>query len=361
VFQIERFTPEQESMLSEYRQQWIAHGLSCEPTDYERAKKAVCLVYQAAGLDPPKLFLLMDSPIGAALAASILKSQVGDQVGDQVEDQVWAQVRDQVRTQVRDQVWDQVGDQVWDQVRDQVWDQVWAQVRDQVGDQVWAQVWDQVRAQVGDQVRAMIYGSHDSDWLSFYAYMYDVFHLECVKPLVSLIELAQCCGWLALYKNVAILQQRHNILHRDTQGRLHSENSLAVGYPDGWGVFAWHGVRVPEYVILSPDKITVKDIQTETNAEIRRVKLERYGWERYLLDSHSNVIHQDEYGVLYRQGIGGDEPLVMVKVINATPELGSDSRREYFLRVPPTMQTAHQAVAWTFDQAPHEYQLTQET
>ena len=66
----------------------------------------------------------------------------------------------------------------------------------------------------------------------------------------------------------------------------------------------------------------------------------------------ATLLHQDDWGQLYRAEIAGDEPLVMVKVVNSTPEPDGHFK-DYWLRVPPTMQTAHRAVAWTcgFDRA----------
>ncbi|MNK72099.1 hypothetical protein D3C87_915670 [compost metagenome] len=171
---IEKLTPEQEARIPEYRDEWLRHGLSTEPANWEEAEQAVRDAYVAAGLEPPKIIIRLASPHEGAIGAAILKNtkfdknvwaqvgaQVRDQVGDQVMDQVWAQVRDQVGARVRDQVWAQVGAQVRDQVWDQVMDQVWAQVRDQVGarvrDQVWAQVGAQVRDQVWDQVMDQVW------------------------------------------------------------------------------------------------------------------------------------------------------------------------------------------------------------
>jgi len=50
----------------------------------------------------------------------------------------------------------------------------------------------------------------------------------------------------------------------------------------------------------------------------------------------------------------------MVKVINQTPE-PDGTRKVYFLRVPPTIITAKEAVAWTFDQPGEEYNPLEET
>jgi hypothetical protein len=88
--------------------------------------------------------------------------------------------------------------------------------------------------------------------------------------------------------------------------------------------------------------------------------LERYGEARYLQDSGVVPVHHDKYGVLFRKEIPGDEPLVMVRVVNATPE-PDGHRKNYFLRVPPTVETAHEAVAWTFGMSPKEYHPDVET
>ncbi len=50
----------------------------------------------------------------------------------------------------------------------------------------------------------------------------------------------------------------------------------------------------------------------------------------------------------------------MVKVVNSTPE-PDGSRREYFLRVPPTVRTAREAVAWTFGLAADAYRPVNES
>jgi hypothetical protein len=50
----------------------------------------------------------------------------------------------------------------------------------------------------------------------------------------------------------------------------------------------------------------------------------------------------------------------MVEVVNSTAE-PDGSRKRYWLRVPPEMQTAREAVAWTFGLSEREYDPTTET
>jgi hypothetical protein len=50
----------------------------------------------------------------------------------------------------------------------------------------------------------------------------------------------------------------------------------------------------------------------------------------------------------------------MVKVKNSTPE-PDGLFKDYFLRVPPTVKTAHEAVAWTFGETPETYNPVMES
>ncbi len=136
-------------------------------------------------------------------------------------------------------------------------------------------------------------------------------------------------------------------VEKTSGGRRLSNATGAALESDIEPLYFWHGVMVKEKVVLAPELITVADIREEENAEVRRVMMERYGLSRYIEDSGARQIHQDELGELYRAEIPNDEPLVMVKVMNSTIE-ADGSRKSYYLRVPPEMTIARDAVAWTF-------------
>ncbi len=88
--------------------------------------------------------------------------------------------------------------------------------------------------------------------------------------------------------------------------------------------------------------------------------LERLGYDRFILELGAVPVQADGFGALYR--IPGDfrEPFVLVHVTNSTPE-PDGSRKRYFLRVPPNVKTAHEAVAWTFGMRAEEYRPSRET
>ncbi len=173
------------------------------------------------------------------------------------------------------------------------------------------------------------------------------------------LQIARSAGpWWAL-PGLAIVSERPATLRRDDRARLHSSSGPALAYADGTRIWAWHGVRVPPDVIEHPETITVESIDDERNAEGRRVLIERFGEERFIRSEGATVVAEDETGRLWRRAAGRsrrdrwiepDEAVVMVEVRNATPE-PDGTRKTYFLRVPPNMRTAREAVAWTFAMA----------
>ncbi len=109
-----------------------------------------------------------------------------------------------------------------------------------------------------------------------------------------------------------------------------------------------------------PERITIESISQERNATVKRAIIERFGLGRYVLHLGAEVIHQDNFGTLYRSTKWGMEPMVLVKVKNSTPE-PDGTYREYFLRVPPDTVTAKQAVAWSFGIEEDQYDPDEES
>jgi hypothetical protein len=201
--------------------------------------------------------------------------------------------------------------------------------------------------------------------LGFYQVVKDVLKLKSKADPSPAIEVAGNSGWWWPFQGGVILSERPTILSQDDQNRLHCEDGPAIQYPDGWGVWAVHGVRVSRELIEDHDWITVDRIQKESNAEIRRIMLDRYGYARYLEKSGAAVVDQDvdQLGLprrLLRTEISGDEPLVMVEVKNSTPE-SDGSRKTYHLRVPPYIESVQEAIAWGWDMKPKDYQPLVET
>jgi hypothetical protein len=84
----------------------------------------------------------------------------------------------------------------------------------------------------------------------------------------------------------------------------------------------------------------------------------RHGHRRCLQDMGGIVLHEDPTGRLWSLNPARRLPqpgdLKMVEVVNGTAE-PDGSRKTYWLNVPPHVETARQAVAWTYGLEPEDY------
>lgn len=294
-----------------------------------------------------------------------IEKSVKEEFGERMGIWVWRYLRQNVgastfsaiRTDVELAVRDKVNSQISPRIADEVYRELVPPIR------------QQVFSAIGEPVRQMIatnngilagrlalecsYGHLDADWLSYFDF-FATLGFAGTEPLAGMKKLAESCGWWWPYENICFLSGRPVELHRDNRGRLHNETGMAIRYSDGWGFYAWHGILVPEYVILLPEPIDLEMIHAEPNVEVRRVLIERFGLGNYLKSGSVKKLHQDQCGTLYSMNLRGDEPIYVVHVINSTPE-PDGTYKEYFLRVPPSMMRAREAIAWTFGLTEEEY------
>jgi len=314
-----------------------------------------------------------------------LRGQLRGQLGGQLRDQLGGQLRDQLGGQLWDQLRDQLGDQLGGQLGGQLRDQLWDQLRDQLGGQLWDQLRDQLGDQLGGQLRGQrfnyfstwMWGQWDMYWIAFYDFPDRFIHPMYTEPQRQLLhrwkQLAESVGFIYPFEGICFLCDRPRVIQRDDRNRLHCDDGPAMAFADGYAVWSIHGVRVPAEVVLHPEDLAVASIEQESNAEVRRVMIERFGQGRFLSEAGAKLLHQDATGKLWRKDLPDDEPMVMVEVLNSTPEPDGHTKT-YFLRVHPELRpllaaglgepqapTAHNAVASTFGLCGHEYHPLIET
>ncbi|MCF3961613.1 DUF6745 domain-containing protein, partial [Streptomyces fuscigenes] len=180
------------------------------------------------------------------------------------------------------------------------------------------------------------------------------------QRLAGLAAVAENAGWWWPFERAVVVCERPVELHRDEAGRLDRGDGPALAYADGFALHAWRGMPVPAEFHAELASLTPARIRTEENAELRRVMLEYYGYDRYLDESGATPVQDDETGRLWRIRLDDDEDVVMVEVVNATPE-PDGTHRTYWLRVPPATRTARQGVAWTFGVEEADYAPARQT
>ncbi|MGC0418642.1 DUF6745 domain-containing protein [Embleya sp. AB8] len=370
---------------------WADVAAATGPADRAVAEAAIRGVYRAAGLVEPERVVWYDSPLAAAVAAAVaagsckpaelaatrLSVKVPGRPGRPVQERLWsgpwaaakAEATAALGTAGWDLAWAEGAARLWEPTRE-----LTERIREAVHAGVGA--WDpsvrtpaaQGRRDTADKVRATTHsalgGQHDAAWLAVFAGLRERFPEFEFPMLAELGEVARHIGWWWPYERVALVSERPTTMHRDDHSRLHNGDGPALTWADGFALHAWRGMPVPADFVggLGPggSRLTVRAIHNEDNAELRRVMLEIYGYDRYLRDVGAQPVDRDETGVLWEIELDDDEPIMMVEVLNSTPE-PDGSTRTYWLRVPPDTETAREGVAWTFGLSPDDYRPLRET
>ncbi|MHC5705137.1 hypothetical protein HHX38_23655 [Streptomyces sp. PKU-MA01144] len=330
----------------QYIDTWRAVAAATGPADRAAAEEGVGLAYRAAGLTEPERFVWVGSPKAAVTAVRSLRD-AGRSVRDEVRTVPWAEERRRVHDALGPtgwaELWGRSGALLWDTTR-ALAERIRTGVADALAEEAARTGADPDAADAERKSARMVLldavlGQHDAAWLAAFDGRSD--------RLAGLARVARHAGWWWPFEKAVVICERPVELHRDEAGRLDRGDGPALAFPDGFALHAWRGMPVPAEFLSGLASLTPERIRTEENAELRRVMLEFYGYDRYLAESGARPVHRDGTGVLWRIALADDEDVTMVEVVNSTPE-PDGTHKTYWLRVPPETRTAREGVAWTF-------------
>ncbi|WP_075741550.1 MULTISPECIES: DUF6745 domain-containing protein [Actinoalloteichus] len=360
------------------RTQWLNHALCTDPADRRNAEDAVTGLYALLGRPRPA-FVWVDSP--AAAVPSVASQHTVSPHGAQPWESGLASLVSTLRHRIDARI-GAVDPDDWPRppaLPDPV-----AALRSGTG---LSPVLDQgvlgalrrgVRQSVANVIRSAIperfglawYGQHEVDWVA----RHDVHQRIHGRPFDATdgaqwelwATLVRSCGWWWPREDVCVLAERPSAVHTepapdDVYGeiRLHAADGPAVVYPDGWGVYSWHGTRVPAWVIEDP---TVEAISAESNVEVRRCAIERIGWAAFIeragltlvgrsVDPGNSANELRLYDLPYRHR--GSTTRLLLAVNGSVERDGT--RRQYGLHVPPWFDDPIDAAGWTYGLSGAQY------
>lgn len=138
-------------------------------------------------------------------------------------------------------------------------------------------------------------GCMDAYWLAFYEFGRHIgAEYTCNEQLDAYIEYAKASGIMYAYEGRAFVSHWPEVIKFDENRLLHSETGLAVEFSDGFGVAAWHGVRVPREWVLDKTALTPTIALKHENMEQRKAACEILGWENVLKDLDHSVIDKHD-------------------------------------------------------------------
>jgi hypothetical protein len=154
---------------------------------------------------------------------------------------------------------------------------------------------------------------------------------------------AMRAGPRIMHAEFCIVSDRPRELHVDSGNRPHCATGPFCRWSDGSALYAIHGVRVPAYVVEYPETITTADIGAETNNEVRRIMIDRYGIARYVRDAQFEVLDVDTDTAGGQRRLLRKDTLTVVELTNSTVD-ADGSRRIYHVPVHPELRPLPQDV-----------------
>ena len=151
-----------------------------------------------------------------------------------------------------------------------------------------------------------------------------------------------------MHEKICWISERHCVVKKDDEKRIHCEDGPAIAYPDGWGIYAWHGVIIPAGWIIDRTLLTPEIALGQSNTEQRRAACEILGWSSILTRLSARTIDRDidpQIGELVEVNLPDSGKERFLRVLCGTG-------REFAIPVPPMMTTALEANAWTYDIPP---------
>ena len=364
-------TDDERAAMAEHTKRWIANAMRTDHADPQEVGDAIRALYRAANLDEPRV-VLVPSPRVMAFAGGFASA-------------IWylrehAGILDSVTRATYDATYDATLAATYDATYDAT-----LAATDAATD---AATCDATRAATDDAsflaLSRIILGRHATFGIECAQRWYSPYqggnmwspmdcYLTAARDILGLDlpqhekysaweRAAKCGGFRWMHKEFCIVSDFPERLCVDEQNRPHNEDGPSHRWRDGWELWYWHGVRVTDQIVMRPGTLTVHQIETESNAEVRRVMIERYGTERYVRDSGAECVHTlpGNYYIkglrgakLYRKARPDDTDIIVVAVRNSTPE-PDGSIKEYMLRVDPTAydgeaaRNCHAAMASTW-------------
>ena len=313
-------TKEEEVLLKQHADMWIKRIVFTETADFSKLEPAIKGLYRAANLAEPEV-ILVKSPIQMVFmygACSVLASkknanvrQILDDVAQQMNDiPAGVSAVDHYLSVCKSVA----GKKGLNEAKN--WSSVYQ------GGAYWAQ--------------------HDS----YLTAMRDILGLRLPEHenYKYWEETAIHGTFRVMHEKFCIVSDFPEVLKIDEQNRAHGQDGPSHKWRDGWSLYHWHGVSVPEHWIMNKNSLTAKEAITWENIEQRHAACEILGWAKILRELNAKVINED----------GDPEIGTLVEV--ELPDIGKErflrvlcgTKREFALPVPPEMNTALQANAWTF-------------
>ncbi|KYC37181.1 hypothetical protein WA1_47000 [Scytonema hofmannii PCC 7110] len=322
---IDKIAPKQEALISVYLDKWKKIIFSTEKIHRKKATKSLNKAYALNGLSKPRIIFL-DSP--AAIESIGL--------------QVWIEPRGKLYSYLSSQFQNQIENPLWHIISAKLFH---GSINEHA---LLINLYFPLESLIKNHLyRVDGYETFETKYWLAYSCLFDfcISVLNCAYPAeywYIMQDVAENCGLIFGSESVAIICDRPTKISFDNQNRLHAEAEPAIQFSDGYSVYAYHGVIIPEkYGLSLPQKWQSEWILEEESAKLRHVLIQGIGYAR--ICEELKAVELDLWKDYVLLGIDeglGVEPLYFLKMICPS------TKQIHLLRVPPNINSAKEAICW---------------
>jgi hypothetical protein len=130
-------------------------------------------------------------------------------------------------------------------------------------------------------------GSEYAAWVSYLSFVRDIVGWSCSEhdQYKDYEDAAIYGGPRFLHKKFCVLCDRAAVRDVNEEMQLHSESRPALQWRCGSARWFIDGIEVDEQIVMRSETQTIEQINAEENEDVRSIRIERFGWDRYLQDS----------------------------------------------------------------------------
>lgn len=139
-----------------------------------------------------------------------------------------------------------------------------------------------------------------SGWQSYAEAMKNVIGLtglDCWEKHDAYKDCALYGGFRVMHEEFCIVSDFPEVIKHDDQYRPHCDTGPSHRWRDGFEIYHIHGVKVDKRIVIHPETITIDEIKSESNQEVRRIMIERMGVDKYLSETNAKILDVDMRGV----------------------------------------------------------------
>ena len=223
-------------IVKEFISKWRTIGLCTEPANRKLAEEGICMAYESSGNKIPKNIIWCNSPFEIVRKTEI--EDINESLYNSVVLHNHVTTEDYLKKSVEFKIWNDAYNILVDTQDKSTFSSIRTCIRGNL---------KKYLSYYCDFLYRSGNGQDYSDWLCLYDYFIEVYGLkEKNKNIRGIFQISKNAGWWMAYKDTCWISERHNIIKINSDGKVHADGEMAIQYPDGWGVYAFDGIRIPE-------------------------------------------------------------------------------------------------------------------